>query len=215
MFVDTSMAAMVIVLPTFSCEFASCKSEPAPVNEPFAVSETPLLTVTPPSTVIVPFAVVAEPNVFVPELVNITLLKVVAVAAIVWSPAPKTTVPVAGVKRDPVPFQAVPPGEFTWRVLFAPLRVPAVRVISPVNVWVNGVPESRVNVPPEPLMVSPAPETFPVKEATPPVLTIDTSPVVVKPAILWVPDPPILIADPLAVNDPVALIVKFPPNVNA
>ena len=75
------MAVTVRVLPIFKVEFASCTSDPAPVNDPFAVSETPLLSVTPLSTVIIPFAAVAELNAFVPEFVKVTLLKVVADAA--------------------------------------------------------------------------------------------------------------------------------------
>ena len=117
------------------------------------------------------------------------------------------------MKRDPVPFQAVAPGPFTLMVLLAPLSAPDVRVTSPVKVWVDAVPASRVSVPPEPLIVSPAPFTFPERVAVPPVLIIETGPVVEKPAMLCVPDPPILMADPLAVKVP--LLTKFPPKVKA
>ena len=54
---------------------------------------------------------------------------------------------------------------------------------------VSGVPLPRLSVPPEPLIVSPAPLTFPVAEPTPvnvavPAdLVMDTVPVVVNPPI--------------------------------
>ena len=86
-------------------------------------------------------------KVFMPEFEKVRLLKVVAVPVIVWLPAaPKFTVPVAALNTDPVPFQAVRLIAFSLRILDPPFKVPAVRVVTPVKVWVKPAP--RFNVPP-------------------------------------------------------------------
>lgn len=95
-------------------------------------------------------------NVFVPEFENVRLLNVVAEAVSVCATPPKLTVPVPALKTVPVPFQAVALVAFSLRMLDPPFSVPAVRVITPVKVWVNPVP--RFNVPPVvPLIVRPFP----------------------------------------------------------
>lgn len=68
-------------------------------------------------------------------------------------------------------------------VMFAdePVNVPAVLVISPVNVWVNPLP--KLSVPPVPLMVKLLALILPVSVAVPAVLVTDTLPVVVIAAI--------------------------------
>jgi hypothetical protein len=64
-------------------------------------------------------------------------------------------------------------------------------------------------------MVKPAPFTFPPKVAVPDVLVIDTNPVVVNPAILWVAIVLVITIGELpAVNVPPLLITKLPPKVN-
>ena len=107
----------------------------------------------------------------------------------------------------PAVLVVVPP---IFRVLVFPRSVPAVRVHAPVKVWTNPVPRS--SVPPEPFKVKPAPPMLPANTAVPPVFVIETSPVVVKPAIVCDPAPPIVIGEAFAVNVP--LLIKFPPNVN-
>ena len=79
----------------------------------------------------------------------------------------------------------------------------------PVNVWVKPVP--KFNVPPLPLKVNPAPPTLPVNVAVPAVLVIETNPVVVKPPILCVPVPEIIIGVKVPIKVPV--LVKFPAKV--
>jgi len=82
-----------------------------------------------------------------------------------------------GVKVPPVPENNVPDA-VKLTILEPPSSVPLVLVQVPLKEWVNPVP--RLNVPPVPFMVSPAPLILPVKVATPEVLVIDTRPVVVK-----------------------------------
>ena len=139
----------------------------------------PVANVAPMLMVRVPRAVVAEPRVFVPELENVRLLNVVDDAESVWAPAaPKFTVPVPALNTVPIPVHA----PFTLRELVPPFNVPAVRVISPVKVWVNDAPRS--NVPPGPLTVRPAPFTGPRNVAVPDDFVMETRPVVVKPSML-------------------------------
>ena len=74
--------------------------------------------------------------------------------------------------------------EFALSVLRRPpFKVPAVSVMSPEKVCVRLVP--KFSVPPDPLIVSAAPLTAPVKVAVPPVFVMETAPVVVNPAMLW------------------------------
>ena len=64
---------------------------------------------------------------------------------------------------------------------------PLVLVQAPVKACVKPAPATPVSmfrVPPEPFIVKAPPLTLPVRVAVPPVLSIDTVPVVVKPAIL-------------------------------
>ena len=90
--------------------------------------------------------------------------------------------------------------------------VPLVLVQAPgVNVWVSPAPATPVSifsVPPEPFIVKAPPFTLPVRVATPPVLSIDTVPVVVNPAIVCAAVPARLIAEAPALNVPV--LRKFP-----
>ena len=92
------------------------------------------MATTPLAIVKAPLMVVTEVKLFVPELEKVRLLKVVAEAESVWDAPPKFTVPVPAVNNDPVPFQAVVLVELSFNVLEPPFNVPAVRVISPVNV---------------------------------------------------------------------------------
>src|ERR1035437_151984 len=118
-----------------------------------------------------------------------------------------STVPVAtgNVELEPL---TLPP---IFNVLEPPLRVPAVLVHVPVNVWVRPAP--RLSVPPMPLIVSPPPFTLPRNVAVSAVLVMDTVPVVVNPAMLCAAPPPIVMAEPLAVNVP--LLLKLPLSVTA
>ena len=96
-----------------------------------------------------------------------------------------------------------PPDPFPpiYRVDEPAFRVPAVKAMLPVKVLVNPVP--RLSVPPVPLTIRLAPFTLPVKVAVPPVLVIETNPVVAKPAILWVVMAPVITMGELpAVNVP-------------
>ena len=121
--------------------------------------------------------VVALDNVLFPEPEK-ARLKNEELAAMVWFPAaPKLTVPEAAVNTLPVPFQAVALTAFSLRELLPPFKLPAVSVTTPVKVCVSPTP--MFNVPPVPLMVNPAPLVFPVNVAVPPVLVIETVPVVV------------------------------------
>ena len=103
-------------------------------------------------------------------------------------------------------------------VLEPPFNVPAVLVQVPVKVCVNEVP--RFKVPPVPLIVKPAPFTFPVNVAVPAVLVIDTVPVVVKssifcgvivPAIVIPPAP--LVSVPAFIKSPLN-VIRFAPGVS-
>ena len=98
---------------------------------------------------------------------------------------------------------------FVWQLLslvwmLASLGLLALAVIGVINA-ANG------QMKPLPLIVSPPPFTLPCNVAVPPVLVMDTVPVVVKPAMLWVPVPLMVIAELPAVNVP--LLVKLPPSV--
>jgi hypothetical protein len=73
------------------------------------------------------------------------------------------------------------------------------------------MPKFKVPVAP-PIMVNPAPFTFPPKVAVPPVLVIETNPVVLKPAILWVVKISAITIGPADVKVP--LFTKFPPRVS-
>ena len=159
-----------------------------------------------------PLIVALEEKVLFPEPESIRLLNVNPEAARVCAPAaPKFTVPDAGANTLPIPFHAVALTLFSLSVLLPPFSDPAVKVISPVKVCVNALP--RFKVPPIPLMVSAAPFTFPVKVAVPPVLDIETVPVVVKEPILWVAVPEMVTPPvvPLAVPP---LLTRFPPKVS-
>ena len=160
------------------------------------VKPVPRLAATPDAMARSPLMVVAEVSVFVPEPVKVTLLKVVAEAASVWFPPPKLTVPVPGVKRDPVPFQAVAVVLFSLRVLELALSVPAVSVTSPENVWVKLEPKFKIP-PPGPLTVNPPPVTFPVKVAVPVVFVMETSPEVEKLPIFCVAAVPVIVTAPV------------------
>ena len=118
--------------------------------------------------------------------------------------------PVEGVKVPPDPETTVG-ATVKLRVLDAPSRVPAVLVQVPEKVWIHPAP--RFRVPPFPLIVRPPPLTGPVRVAMAPVLVIETTPVVEKPAILCVPVPLIVTGEALAVIVP--LLTKFPPKVIA
>jgi len=155
-----------------------------------------------------PDTVTFELKVLVPLPLVVRLLKVV-MAAMVWAAPPKFTVPVPAVKTEPVPFHAVALVLFSLSVLEPPFKDPAVRVTLPVKVCVNELP--RLSVPPEPLIVKPAPLTAPCSVAVPPVLVIVVRPVVVYPAMFCVAVLPIVMAELPAVNAP--LFVKSPLNV--
>jgi len=159
-----------------------------------------------------PLIVVAEVNVIVPVMAKVRLLKVVDEAERVWFPgAPKITVPVPAANNDPIPPQAVALVELSFNVLEPPFRLPAVRVTSPENVWVNPVP--RFNVPPVPLIVNPAPLIEPCMVAVPAVLVMETNPVVVNPESVWVVmAPEIIIGEAFAVKIPELL--KLPPRLS-
>jgi len=120
------------------------------------------------------------------------------------------TVPVPGVKVPPV-LVVVPP---ITRVLELPRRAPVVRVQDPEKVWVSPAPRS--NVPPDPFNVKPAPPTFPVNIAVPPVLIIETSPVVLNPPMFWVAVVPPKLTGAVPASHAVALLLmKSPSNVIA
>ena len=157
----------------------------------------------------VQFAVV---NVLIPELENVKLLNVVADAERVWFPvAPKLTVLVPAVKREPFPFHAVALTPFTFKVEELPFKLPAVRVTTPLMVWLKASPKFKV--PPDPFIVSPPLVIFPPKVAIPPVFVIETKPVVLNGAILWVAIVLAMTIDELpAVKVP--LLIKFPPKVS-
>ena len=122
--------------------------------------------------------------VFVPEVPRVRLLKVVVVP-IPWFPdPPKTTVPVPGLKREPVPLHADDDTEFTFSTAVLSASAPAVSAMFPLNVCVSPAP--RLRVPPAPLIVSVAPVTPPVNIALPPVFVIETAPVVVKLPRFWI-----------------------------
>ena len=129
-----------------------------------------------------------------------------AVARVCATP-PKTTVLVPATKTEPVPFQAVALVAFSFKVLEPPFKVPAVKVTTPLKVCVRLAP--RFNVPPDPLMVNPAPFTLPVKVVVPAVLVNETVPVVVNPVMLWADVVPAIVIPP----DPlvkVPALVKLP-----
>jgi len=112
------------------CPYPPKDSVPAVWDKPL-----PRLAATPLAIAKAPLIVVEEVKVIVPVMAKVRLLKVVAEAESVWLPgAAKITVPVPGVKSDPVPPQAVGLVELSLIVLEPPFNVPAVRVISPVNV---------------------------------------------------------------------------------
>ena len=88
--------------------------------------------------------------------------------------------------------------------------MPAVLVQVPEKVWVNPLP--KFNVPPDPLIVSPAPVTFPINVAVPDVLVMETRPVVVNPSILCVVIVPVItIGEAFATKVP--SLLKLPPRV--
>ena len=120
----------------------------------------------------------------------------------VCAPPFHSTVPVLAVNVPPVPL-TLPP---IFNVLDPPSSVPFVLVQAPVIVCVN--PEPRFNVPPAVLFLSEPAFIFPVNVATPLDLLHVTWPVVVKPAMLCVAVPPIVMAELPAVNVP--LLVKSP-----
>jgi len=89
-------------------------------------------------------------------------------------------------------------------MLVFPLRIPFENVSAPENVCVN--PDPRANVPPAPFIVNAPPVIFPVSVAAPPVLVIETPPVVVKPAISCVAEFPVIVTAELpAVSVPLLL----------
>ena len=178
---------------------------PTPKSAVETVSTLLLVAVTPVSTA--KFAtVIAALSVFTPLPEKVRLLNVVAVA-MVWLTPPKFTVLVPAVKFVPVPFQAVAVVALAFNVLEPPFKVPAVRAISPVNVWVKAVP--KLSVPPAPFIVNAPPLTAPVNVAVPAVFNIETFPEVVKPPIFWFAVPTKLMAL-AAPAEKAPLFTKFP-----
>ena len=126
---------------------------------------------------------------------------------------PNTTVPLPALNSVPFPLHDNAPVAFSLRILNRPFKVPAVRVTTPLKVWVNPViPASRFSVPADPLIVKAPPFKLPFKVAAPADFDISTSPVVLKAPIFWSavpvrvspPDPavvaPLLIKSPFKVS---------------
>ena len=97
----------------------------------------------------------------------------------------------------------------TYKIPELPKSVPLVKVRFPVKVL---GPLPRSSIPPVPLIVSPPPVTLAVKRAVPPVLVIETRPVVKKGPIFCAAPPAIITGELPPVKVP--LLVKSPKNVN-
>ena len=101
------------------------------------------------------------------------------------------------------------------KVLEFPFTVPAVRVQSPLKVWVRlPVPGSKFKVPPELLIIKELPDTLPVKVAVPVVLVIETFPNVVNPAMLWAAIVFVITIGELPAVKVPPVFTKLPPKVS-